>query len=223
MTSPAMSSLAKSGVVWLRDLRHVPESLAHSRRRSAARAQLANLQARRVLFVCHGNICRSPFAAALFEQSLPIELFGRISVSSAGFIGANRAAPREAMAAALRYGVDLSEHRSTVITSDLLREFDLILVMSSAQAQGIGARLRFDSIPIIVLGDLDPLPVGRRTILDPWNGSDEVFAESYSRLHRCVTQLAQLISSAFGVATLGSMVTAPWDPECSYGLADEES
>lgn len=218
-----MSSLARSSVVWLRDLRHVPESLAHPRRRNAARAQLANLQARRILFICHGNICRSPFAAALFEQSLPIELFGTIKVSSAGFIGADRGAPQEAIASALRYGVDLTQHRSTVITSELLRDVDLILVMSSAQAQGINARLRFDSVPVVVLGDLDPLPVYRRTILDPWNGSDEVFAESYSRLHRCVAQLAQLISSAYGVATLGSIVTAPWDPQCSYGFADEEA
>jgi protein-tyrosine-phosphatase len=217
-----MSSLAKSSVVWLRDLRHVPESLAHSRRRNAARAQLASLQARRILFVCHGNICRSPFAAALFDQSLPIELFGTIKVSSAGFIGADRGAPEAAIAAALRYGVDISQHRSRVITSELLRDVDLILVMSSAQAQGISARLRFDSIPVVVLGDLDPLPVDRRTILDPWNGSDEVFAESYSRLHRCVAQLAQLISTAFGVATLGSIVTAPWDSQFSCGLADEE-
>src|SRR3954466_7922493 len=148
MTSPAMSSLAKSGVVWLRDLRHVPESLAHSRRRSAARAILGNLQARRALFVCHGNICRSPFGATLFAQSLPIELFGTITVSSAGFIGADRSAPRGAITAALRYGVDLSEHRSAVITSEVLRDVDLILVMSSAQAQGINARLRFDSIPV---------------------------------------------------------------------------
>src|SRR6476620_4874786 len=151
MTSPAMSSLARTGVVWLRDLRHVPESLAHSRRRSAARSLLGKLQARRILFVCHGNICRSPFAAALFEQSLPMELFGAITVRSAGFVGADRCAPEGAVNAALRYGVDLSEHRSTMITSELLRDVDLILVMSSAQTRGISARLRFDSIPVVVL------------------------------------------------------------------------
>ena len=197
MTAPAFGRLiAKSGVRWLRDLRHVPDSLAHQRRRSSARALLETLKADKILFICHGNICRSPFAAALFEQSLSAELRSRISVGSAGFIGPDRSSPLKAIIAAWKYGLDLSQHRSRVITSQLLRDAHLVVVMSAEQAEGIRTRLRLQSIPVLVLGDLDPLPVERRTILDPWDGSDEVFDESYARLSRCVAQLVDIVSES---------------------------
>ncbi|PYP07732.1 MAG: hypothetical protein DMD59_14365 [Gemmatimonadetes bacterium] len=52
-----------------------------------------------VLAVCHGNICRSPFAAALLGRELAG--FG-IAVQSAGFLGFNRPPPAEAMAVEMR-------------------------------------------------------------------------------------------------------------------------
>jgi len=90
----------------------------------------------------------------------------------------------------------LSQHRSRVVTSEVLRDADLIVVMSAEQAQGIRTRVRLNPVPVLVLGDLDPFPVERRTILDPWNGSDAVFDESYARLSRCVGELVRLISDA---------------------------
>ena len=48
---------------WVRDLRQAPASRLHARRRRAAQVELERLKPRSILFVCHGNICRSPFAA----------------------------------------------------------------------------------------------------------------------------------------------------------------
>ena len=50
-----------------------------------------------------------------------------------GFIGPDRPSPPEAVAIAAERGVDLSGHRSQVVTAEILRDADLVLVMNRAQ------------------------------------------------------------------------------------------
>lgn len=182
-------------VDWLRGLRHAPDRILHGRRRRVAARWLRGTNPRSVLFVCHGNICRSPFAAASFEQSLPSTLSGTITTSSAGFIGPERSSPSTALSVGQRYGIDLSAHRSALLTSQKVQTSDLIVVMSRDQAKGIRARLARNSRNVLVLGDLDPLPIRRRSILDPWAGPDAAFEASYSRIDRCVRELARLVAT----------------------------
>jgi protein-tyrosine phosphatase len=85
-----------------------------------------------VLFVCMGNICRSPTAHGVFETLVRQEsLHDRIVVDSAGthayHIG-NPPDPR-ACAAALRRGVDLSSQRARRIGEEDFYRFDYVLVM----------------------------------------------------------------------------------------------
>ena len=185
----------RSGTEWIRDARHLTDSILHARRRNTAQSEIRNLRPRSILFVCHGNICRSPFAAAAFSSACSAQLSGRMTVASAGFIGPDRSPPSKALAAGSRFGVDISRHRSTRITSERLQAADLIVVMSAEQARGIRARLRSSSTRVLVLGDLDPLPITRRTVSDPWGGSDSAFDASYSRIDRCVRELVGLISA----------------------------
>jgi protein-tyrosine-phosphatase len=182
--------------VWLRNLNHLSDALLHSRRRRAAQIQLRRLRPRTILFICHGNICRSPFAAAIFARSYPGDAGRRVTAASAGFIGPGRTPPSQALQAGLRHGVDISAHRSDVIATERLRAADLVVVMSADQAQTISARLRRGSARVLVLGDLDPVAVTQRTIADPWGGSDFVYDASYDRIERCVAELARIISEA---------------------------
>jgi protein-tyrosine-phosphatase len=92
-------------------------------------------------------------------------------------------------------GVDLSAHRSTTLTADMLTEADLVVVMSEEQEREVLPRVR-PSARVIVLGDLDPKPVKRRTILDPWGGSQAAFSASYERIERCVRELARIVFAA---------------------------
>jgi protein-tyrosine phosphatase len=183
------------GWAWVRDLRQVPASRLHARRRRAAQITLERMRPRSILFVCHGNICRSPFAAAAFLRSCATETASGINVRSAGFIGPNRSSPSSALTAAAKFGVNLSRHRSALITSENLGAADLIVVMSEEQARGIRARVT-PSTFVLILGDLDPRPVTRRTILDPWGQPDAAFDESYDRIDRCVRELARIISAS---------------------------
>jgi protein-tyrosine-phosphatase len=95
--------------------------------------------------------------------------------------------------AAARRGVDLAAHRSQLLTADAARRADLIVVMDPAQGRAIrdrfGRRLR----DILVLGDLDPAPLAKRTIHDPVDQSLEVFEQSYARIERCVVELVEVL------------------------------
>lgn len=188
--SPALDSQ------WLRELRHAPESILHPRRRRAAELRLQNFNPTSVLFLCHGNICRSPFAAAVFQRSCSASTLAGVVVRSAGFIGAGRTPPTKALAAASRCGIDMSVHRSRVVTREALRAADLIVVMDSDQARSVRSFLRSGNTRVLVLGDLDPNPVTRRTIADPWGGSDFAFESSYNRIERCVRELVRVIGDA---------------------------
>ena len=86
----------------------------------------------------------------------------------------------------------MSSHRSAQVTAESLKAADLVVVMAEEQARAIRSRVRPDAV-VLVLGDLDPLPSTRRTILDPWDGSTDAFERSYDRIDRCVRELVREI------------------------------
>jgi protein-tyrosine-phosphatase len=171
-----------------RYLRDKPDALLHSHRRQAALERLRALYPKSILFVCHGNICRSPFAAECFRSLLPQHVASRMKVESGGFVSPGRQAPTNALSAAARHGVDLFSHRSMLINPAALERADLVVVVSGDQARALAHRVRPGTC-LIVLGDLDPEPIVQRTILDPWNGDAMAFEASYERIERCVRQL----------------------------------
>ncbi|TBU83198.1 protein-tyrosine-phosphatase [Pseudomonas daroniae] len=89
----------------------------------------------RVLFVCLGNICRSPTAEAILRQRLQqAGLAERIEVDSAGtgdwHVG--KAPDQRAQEAASRRGYDLSNLRGRQVSVDDFARFDLVLTMDTA-------------------------------------------------------------------------------------------
>lgn len=172
-----------------RYVRHMPDRVAHPLRRARLRGQLAlDQHLKSVLFICHGNICRSPYAAASFIEALPPAMRSHVRVHSAGLIGPGRPAPSEAQAVAGQRGVDLTSHKSAVVTQEMVTAADLIIVMEPAQRQALLRQL-WVGAQIVVLGDLDPLPIGKRAIIDPFGQSEIVFEESYERIDRCIDTL----------------------------------
>jgi protein-tyrosine-phosphatase len=177
-----------------RRLRHAPDRLLHPvRRRAARRALLERGRPRAILVVCHGNICRSPFAAGLLASAL--EPRGTL-VASAGFVGPGRAPPAEAGIAAASRGVDLRAHRSQLLTPMLVREADLIVVMEPRQQREVCQRFGRSPKAVIVLGDLDPRPIETRAMQDPVDQPLEAFLESYARIERCVHELIATLRRA---------------------------
>jgi protein-tyrosine phosphatase len=90
------------------------------------------LAARRVLFVCMGNICRSPTAEGVFrkllaEQAPELD----VQIDSAGTHGYHAGAPPDPRAcrAAERRGVDLRQLRARRVTAEDFEHFELVLAM----------------------------------------------------------------------------------------------
>lgn len=162
----------------------------HVLRRRQARQALRGRHPRSVLVVCHGNMCRSPFAAAVLARQLA---GAGVRVDSAGFLGPNRPAPSQAIVVAARRGVDLSSHRSRLLTAELVRAAGLIVVMDGAQRRAVCERFGRLRRDVLMLGDMDPVPADSSTIRDPIDQGPEGFEESYGRIERCAAELARAL------------------------------
>jgi len=142
--------------------------------------------------LCHGNICRSPFAAALLSRQLE-RTRTVVQVESAGFLAPGRASPPEAQAAAAQWDVDLTWHRSRHLSPLLIRSADLVVVMEPAQRRVVRERYGPFADHILILGDLDPLPIKTRPIPDPVGGPPAAYERSYARIARCTAVLTAVL------------------------------
>ena len=143
---------------------------------------------RHVTIVCHGNICRSPFAAALLAQQC-----GELAVRSAGFAATDgKPAEPAAVRAAARFGIALQSHGARRLCAEDVAWSDVVIAMQGhhvARITALGAR----SAPAVrLLGDVLPSPPF--AIDDPWGRSDEVFDATFERIAAAVKQLAARIA-----------------------------
>jgi len=177
-----------------RAVRNAPERVLHPWRRARARALLRRVAPPdTVLVICHANLCRSPYAAGALRRLLPPTAVTR--VESAGFRGAHRSPPRDALEVAAARGVSLGRHTSRLLTPAAVMGADLVVVMEPGQA-GAVRRMGRTKHPVLVLGDLDPLAASSRSIRDPVEQPRQIFAESYGRIDRC---LGELVAEVWGV------------------------
>ena len=93
-----------------------------------------NQQISNILFVCTGNICRSPFAQGLFTKLVNQHRYKDFHADSAGLIALpGNSATYLAQKVAAEHGVDLTAHRAKLVSEELVRWSDLILVMEKSQ------------------------------------------------------------------------------------------
>jgi protein-tyrosine phosphatase len=133
----------------------------------------------RVLFVCLGNICRSPSAEGVFRRHLEeAGLLDRVEVGSCG-VGAwhlGKPPDRRAQEAAARRGIDISGLRARQLSDDDARSFDYLLAMDHDNLAAIEALLPLDSRAHAGLF-LEFAGLGRRAVPDPYYGGDQGFEE----------------------------------------------
>lgn len=140
----------------------------------------------RLVFVCAGNICRSPYAGARARS---------LGAAAASFgLLASGGAPADPVASrnALLRGMDLSEHRSAKAESSLLARNDLIIVFEPGHVAEI-RRLTGGGVPVSLLGVWSP-PV-RPHIQDPYGRSDRYFQECFSVIDANVAVLVGHLAS----------------------------
>ena len=130
----------------------------------------------RVLFVCAGNICRSPVAQGVFEGVLAREgLDGVVEVDSAGTGGWFAGSPPDAraVASAAGRGVDIAGQRSRRIRPEDCYAFDYVLTMDQENYRLVSALCPGDGVVRPFL-DFDPdSPEGE--VPDPYLGENDGF------------------------------------------------
>jgi len=131
-----------------------------------------------VLFVCTGNICRSPLAEAVLRSFVAqAALVDRVSVDSAGTHDYQLGQPPDprAVAVANRRGYQLPHRRARMVSIDDFQRFDMILAMDQYNLEVL-EELRPDDFHghLGLLLDFAPgLPI--REVPDPYNGEPEEF------------------------------------------------
>ena len=134
-----------------------------------------------VLFVCLGNICRSPLAEAAFRQEAERVALD-IEADSAGTAGWHVGKPpdRRAIDVARRHGVDISGLRARQVGGADFMRFDHIVALDRDNLRALEA-LRPPGASVQVSLLLDHVP-GRRgqAVADPYHGDASHFEASWS-------------------------------------------
>ncbi len=156
----------------------------------------------RVLFVCMGNICRSPMAQGVLEQRLNDEqLEDRVQVDSAGTHHYHTGEPpdRRGVAAARRRGVEIGAQRARSVRDDDFMEFDLILAMDSDNEQKLRAicpPYYADRVKLIM--DFAP-DLRERDIPDPYYVGGKGFEKVLDMLELCMEELMDELRDRLGM------------------------
>ncbi len=149
----------------------------------------------RVLFVCTGNTCRSPMAAAALVHELGPDAT-RVEVRSAGTAALDgQPASTGSRDVAFADGIDLSAHRARRVSAPLVRQADLVLVMEPhhrTALEALGAPMERVHVVSEWPAPGDPgLPVS-----DPFGASSEAYEECWRRIRVHVRRLAPAVKEA---------------------------
>src|SRR5256886_12354037 len=153
---------------------------------------------RTILFVCTGNVCRSPMAEGLFRNA--VKGRGDFRVLSAG-VGAIEGQPPSAYAVqALReLGIDISQQRSRMLTADLVNQADYIFGMTHGHVDAINLLYPHAAEKTFLLREFDEtLDVFEKDIPDPIGGSYEVYLDCRDQIEQGIASMLKFIDQTFG-------------------------
>jgi protein-tyrosine phosphatase len=146
-----------------------------------------------VLFVCKGNICRSPLAAAYFAAKLS-DLECPIEIHSGGLdTTAGKEADPLASAVAQENALSLDAHVTRPLTQELIDRADLILVMEVVHRSELLQKYPSAEGKVFQLGDFNNML--SREINDPYGGTRADFEFCYESIRRsCDGLLKRLVA-----------------------------
>lgn len=156
-----------------------------------------------VLFICLGNICRSPLAEALFRKAVVDEgLEGRFRIDSAGTSGYHDGEPPDARTTetARRRGVEVAG-RSRRVTGADIEAFDYLVVMDGENLRNVERLLAGNGAgpQPVRLREFDPEAGGDLDVPDPYFGGPRGFEEVHEMVERAARGLLEHIRREHGL------------------------
>jgi protein-tyrosine-phosphatase len=159
------------------------------RSRAAIRRLARNLgEGRRgIVMLCHGNICRSPFAELLLREKAN-DAGMTLDIVSAGTIGLEgRRSPEDAVVAARRWGADLTHHRSRFLDVEQARAAGAVIVFDDRNVDELRQLGLNGDINLLRLPDL----TGQREIGDPYGHGPVGFSRAYGDIDKAIARLVR--------------------------------
>jgi protein-tyrosine phosphatase len=151
----------------------------------------------KILFVCMGNICRSPTAEGVFRKKLAdTHLLRKVHIDSAGTHNYHPNSPPDArsQAHALRRGYDLSALRARAIQENDFKEFDLLLTMDWDNRALLEDRCPFEHQHKI-RGLAELLQTTQASVIpDPYYGGEQGFEQVLDLIEEASDGLMKLVS-----------------------------
>lgn len=157
--------------------------------------------ARTVLFVCHGNLIRSPFGAGLLRLRLA-EPSGIAVLSGGLWAATGHPADATAMKCAERFGVDLKGHRTRPLERGDVEAADILFVMEIRHLLELRRRFPEAYRRTYLLGCLTPS--GPLEVSDPASGSLAGFEACYHQIEDGVNRIVAILASAPARLACGS-------------------
>src|SRR4051812_20505295 len=152
-----------------------------------------------ILFVCTGNICRSPMAEGLFRHATK----GRneFKVLSAGVGAVEGLAPSEYAVKALReLGIDISRQRSRMLSGEIVNQADYIFGMTHSHVDAITMLYPQAAEKTFLLREFDEtLDSYENDISDPIGGSYEVYLACRDQIEQGIVSMLKFIDQTSGI------------------------
>ena len=146
-----------------------------------------------VLFVCTGNICRSPMAEYLFLSRMGPDAPWK--AHSAGLAAVDGlAASRAAIEVMDEVGVNIRKHSSRELTNELIDEATIILVMTGAHAAELKRRFPKARDRVYLLGSFNK-NAKENEISDPVGSSLEIYRRTMNDITGCLDGLIRYLKS----------------------------
>jgi len=151
-----------------------------------------------ILFVCLGNICRSPLAEGVFRhQVVKARMEGRFTIDSAGCGGwhSGELPDKRSIAVAQTHGIDISGQRARQIHIEDFDRFDLILGLDRDNVHHLAAMRPEGSKAKVALYLEEALSVAKN-VPDPYYGGQSHFEEVYRLCEKASAGLLKALTHA---------------------------
>lgn len=148
-----------------------------------------------VVFVCWGNICRSPMAERVARARLDEAGLDDVEVTSAATSQEELGAPMDTRAArTLRQaGYNADGHHAHQITADEIASADLVVAMETLHVQKMRAITGRDNPNVVLLTDFDPAARPGEGVPDPWYGGQSGFTATLESIEAAMPQFIERV------------------------------